>query len=469
MLSLHAAVKSLPVGLRLTLCHVYGRVPYALRYGAAYRAQAKLLSRSQWWSAEELEAYQRTRLRTLIEHAGRRIPYYRELFEEHGIRPEHIQTQQDLKIVPPLTKETIRRNLDKLVDPTLPPSRLQRIETGGTTGLPMPIFQHRTEVEAREWAFVWRSWQWAGFRKADRRAILRGSRFPPSRTGERRCWASNPVHKAVVFSSFCMRDEELHTYSRVLRRFRPHAIQAYPSSLHLMTRFFRNNGIPPVPLRCLLTSSETLHPYQRVEIEAYWGAPVFDLYGNAERSVMVAQCEQGGHHVISEYGILELEDASGEPVVEFDRPGEIVSTGFINRAMPFIRYRTGDIGMYREGTCACGRAYPLMHGILGRKQEFFVDRNGTVIRSMFSDEPIVDFTRKLNAYQYIQETAGKLRLTLEVKPGCGFTDEERVSIIDIFHSYFPDFELEIALTDSIPRTRSGKFRYVIQKLELDDR
>jgi phenylacetate-CoA ligase len=439
-----------------------------LRYGAAYRAQKKLLGRSEWWSREELEAYQRAQLRALIEHAASRIPYYRELFAEHGIRPEHIRTARDLRIVPPLTKETIRRDLDKLVDPTLPPSRLRRIETGGTTGLPMPIVQHATEVEAREWAFVWRNWRWAGFRPAHRRAILRGNRFPPSRGGERRCWEHNPVQKAVVFSSFCMRDEELHTYARVLSRFRPAAIQAYPSSLHLMTRFFRNHGIPPVPLRCLLTSSETLHPHQREEIEAYWGAPVFDLYGNAERSVMVAQCERGGYHVISEYGILSLEDESGDPVVDFDRPGEIVSTGFLNRAMPFIRYRTGDIAVYREGACACGRAHPLLHGIMGRIQEFFVDRNGGVVRSMFSDEPIMEFTDRLTAYQYVQTVPGRLRLDLEAKPGCGFTDAERASIVECFHSYFPDFDLEIALADSIPRTRSGKFRYVIQHLAIED-
>ena len=86
---------------------------------------------------------------------------------------------------------------------------------------------------------------------------------------------------------------------------------------------------------------------------------------------------------------------------------------------------------------------------------------------MFSDEPIQPCADRLSAYQYVQEVPGELRLTLDLKPGAEVTPEERREIIRSFHSYFPDFTLDVAIVDRIPRTSSGKFRYVIQKLALD--
>src|SRR5690606_29509617 len=107
---------------------------------------------------------------------------------------------------------------------------------------------------------------------------------------------------------------------------------------------------------------ETLEPDKRVEIETVFGVRVFDWYGQAERVAAIGTCEEGNYHALTDYGLFEL-----LPVE--DGFFEIVGSGYNNKVMPLHHYRTGDRVKYSGKDCKCGRIFPVIDQIIGRKDK----------------------------------------------------------------------------------------------------
>ena len=145
--------------------------------------------------------------------------------------------------------------------------------------------------------------------------------------------------------------------------------------------------------------------------------------------------------------------------------GEIVCTGFDNRAMPFIRYRTGDYASYAgEQSCACGRHYRLLQEVRGRwTQELFFGADGTKI-SMTSMNLHSDIFRNVRNYQFVQDIPGKCML--RIVKNDGYTDLDEAAIQKEFNLRFgTSIELTIKYTDELQRTMRGKQRFIIQNIK----
>ena len=151
-----------------------------------------------------------------------------------------------------------------------------------------------------------------------------------------------------------------------------------------------------------MTISETVTDSIRVYIEKTLNTRVYSFYGHTERAAIAGECEKHTHyHVEPTYGYIEIIDENGN-VIEDDRPGEIVTTGFTNEVMPLIRYKTGDIGQWDlETSCECGRYYKMLKRVYGRTADFLYDYkkqkiNFTAIR----EQLIYDF--HVLEFQFIQ-------------------------------------------------------------------
>jgi len=134
-------------------------------------------------------------------------------------------------------------------------------------------------------------------------------------------------------------------------RIQPFLTNYYPSAIFLMTNYFKSRDLNPPKVTSIITSSETLLPEHRTEIENFWGCKVYDWYGLGERVAAIGECEDGGFHINLEYGIVEFKDVSGS------NQKEIIATSFWNFAMPLIRYSTRDlITPSTNSKCSCGRS-----------------------------------------------------------------------------------------------------------------
>lgn len=457
--------KRIPYPIKQSFKYIYGMIPVPLRYGRVFRETYTFLQKSQWWSRGELEEYQLQQLEKLLNHAYENVPYYRRVFDERGIKPKDIKDISDLRKLPCLTKDIVRNNLPDLIAQNYPKSTLQYVTTGGTTGIPLGFYWEKGVTSPKEWAFVWRGWNWAGYEFGQKRITLRGNVIKRFKNNDRQWWEYNPVDNALILSSYHMTEENLPQYIKKISIFRPTAIQGYPSSLAILANYLKNENLRLEGINCVLTSSESMYHHKRETVEKYFRAKIFDHYGNSERNALIMECEQGNYHIISEYGILELLGKDGNSVNKEGEKGEIIATGFNNYAMPLIRYKTGDIAVHDNQRCSCGRNYSLLERIEGRTQAYFVDKTGSLISFISADIALWDFKDKINAYQFVQIEPGKVVLHIDAKRN--FSISELRNIKNTFLESYALFDLKIDFVENIRKTRSGKFRYLVQKLPVE--
>jgi phenylacetate-CoA ligase len=149
-------------------------------------------------------------------------------------------------------------------------------------------------------------------------------------------------------------------------------------------------------------------------LEEGFGAPVRDGYGMAEFGTIAVQCDRGAYHVESERLLVEVVDADGSVLPAGER-GELVVTDLMNRAMPLIRYRTGDHGSLAEGWCDCGHPGDLLTGFTGRD-------HGTLTFGSGLRVPVIALTRvvrlhPLRRFQIVRRAIDELEILLLPRTG----------------------------------------------------
>ena len=218
----------------------------------------------------------------------------------------------------------------------------------------------------------------------------------------------------------------------------------------------RNQLTSTLPaINAALLGSEACDPAQRARIESAFATRVYTWYGQSERVVLAGECEQcETYHHFPTYGMLELMRRDGQ-ACEVGERGEIVGTGFWNRAMPLIRYRTDDSAVREEPYCQCGRNWDRFSDVVGRwNTEGVIARQGNVI-SAAALNMHGDCFANVSRYQYYQTAVGKVVILVVAAPGFSSGDVE--SIIAA-HRGKTQEEIEYAVerVTQIPLTPSGK-------------
>jgi len=444
---------------------VYSRLPMRIRYGKIYKEYRAFLEESQWWSCERLQEWQLQQLNKLLNHAYENVPYYRRVFDERGLKPNDIQDFNDLQKLPYLTRDLVRENLEDLVARNYPKSKRLFFATGGSTGIPLGFYWEKGRTRSLERAFMWRQWSWMGYEpeRRNRTVVLRGllTRNP---LGD-----YDPIENSLILSSYNLREDTLERYIQRIRNFKPVSMQAYPSVITILAGYMLRNSVPPIDsLKVILCGSENLFPQQRELIERAFQCRVFSWYGQGECVSLAGNCERSNdYHIFSEYGITEIIDADGNPVLEDqESPGKIVATGFNNYLMPFVRYETGDIGVRTPGTCSCGRNYPLLKRIEGREQEYILTKDARIVSltGLIFGLHFSAFQR-IKQMQLVQEKKGSIMINIVKADNYSAEDEEEISV-KMQDAVEGTLDIEFNYVDDIRRTERGKHKFLIQKLPI---
>lgn len=427
-------------------------------YGKEFNKTYKFLEKSQWWDEKTHEEYQLEQLKKVVKNAYDNVPYYTKLFNKHGIKPEKIKSFEDFEKIPYLTKEMICENIDELYNKNYPKYKIEYKTTGGSTGVPMGLYQDRFYTRKVENAYVTHMWNRVGYdiKKKHKIIYIRGIHIE----GEKEI---NGKH--MILNSFLINDESFRRYAEEIKQFNPDFINGYPSAIYILAKHMVDNNlcIELPNLKAILLSSENVYDFQREIIEKAFGKKTYTFYGHTERACIGGECEESrAYHLQSEYGYTELINSEGKKVTKEGELGEIVCTGFINPVMPFIRYKTSDIAVNTLEKCSCGRNYKLIKRIEGRIQDFIIDSKNNTLTFTCQDEPLWHIKEKMNAYQYVQNEKGKL--VLNISPKEPLSEKEIQVIHDEFENIFKNIQLEICNVDHIERTKSGKFRYLIQNI-----
>ena len=435
-----------------------------------FRKTYKFLKKSQWWSKERLEEYQLQQLSKLLHHAYENVPYYRRVFDERGLKPKDIQDLNDLQKLPFLTKDIVRENLDDLKARNYPEDKFEYVTTGGTSGGvlgPLGFYYEKGVSRAREWAFMKAQWDRVGYHFLDKCVILIG--YVSKSAGAGKFFEYSLFGRWLILSPFLMSDENLPKYINKIRKFKPRFIQAFPSEIIILAKYMAENNVEPFhSVKALFLGSENLYLLQRRFLEEVFKCRVYSWYGHAEQAVLAGECEVStNYHIFPEYGIVELVDDSGKLITKENETGEIVVTGLNNFIMPFIRYRTMDLGRLSNVECECGRSYKLITQIEGRVQDMVVTKDQSVI----SLTAVLAAVKRLEGYpqlkklQFIQEKEGVLKI--KIMKGASYSEKDEKAIFeDLYKNFGKTLDIEIEYVDYIPLTKMGKHRYLIQKLPI---
>jgi phenylacetate-CoA ligase len=440
----------------------------AYRQGSSVPRHLRELEESQFYSPEKIADLQMERLRHLLMHAFRNCPFYTRRFNEAGFDPARVQSPDDLRSLPVLTKKDIQNNLEQLTAGNLPPSDLVPDKTGGSTGQPLNFFINQDRVYSRNAAAL-RHDRWTGWDIGQKAAYLWGHHGDLNIVNQFKSRVRRLLlDRNLILDTASITAAKLAQFRKDLLRYRPTIYVGYANSVYLYARFLKETAATEYHRpTAIITSAEMLDPEQRRIIEEVFACKVFDRYGSRETSIIASECDRHtGLHVCAETIYLEI-IADGQPA----RPGQlgkIVITDLMNYGMPFIRYRIEDIGRPSEHrTCSCVRGLPLIDMAAGRVTDFLLTPEGKIISGASMTIFLIANTPGLAQAQLVQEK--KDELVMKIVRGEKF-GEESVKYLEreVTHFFGPTVKLRLEYVESIPPEASGKHRFSFSKLDVSE-
>lgn len=422
-------------------------------------AVRRTLEDSQWWAVERLQAFQTQRLRALLADVSQHVPYYRDVFRDRGFDPSVVRSPADLQRLPFLTKALIREHTDRLRHDQA--DDLSRFNTGGSSGEPL-VFYIGKERTTHDVAAKWRATRWWGVDIGDREMVVWGS---PIELGaqDRMRKVRDAVLRTRLLPAFEMNEAKLDDFIDQIRSFRPRMLFGYPSALTHIARHAELRGVAldGLGIEVAFVTSERLYDEQRESIARVFGCRVANGYGGRDAGFIAHECPEGRMHITAEDIIVELIGQDGQPV-PIGSPGEVTITHLATRHFPFIRYRTGDMAVMGREACHCGRSLPTLQEIQGRTTDFLMTADGTVMHGLALIYIVRDI-EGVRSFKIVQESLELTRLQLVVDQG--FDRGCEPDIVDGFRRRLGgSVHIEVEYVDVIPPEKSGKFRYVVSRV-----
>jgi phenylacetate-CoA ligase len=449
----------MPHPVRNLLTTARGYVLARVRYQKLFWETLQDLKEREQWGRSAMRKFQDRAVRELAAHCYETVAYYRRVWTEAGIAPRDIEGADDLARLPVLTREAVRENWQALVSEAVPPAAQITVYTSGTTGSGLRVV-YNEDALILNWAFRARQRTWAGVDPRDWRITFFGSRIAPVRRTKPPFWTCNYFERQIMMSIFHLSEACLPHYLDYLQAHEGLVLEGFPSVLAIVADFMQHQGAR-IPMKAVFTDGEPLSREAREKIESAFCTKVFDCYGMTEWVGLIHECEEGGYHLMSDYGILEVLDESDNPVPH-GAEGYLVWTGFTNRAMPLVRYRIGDKGMWdTEQECACGRPFPLVHPTITRDGDCVRSADGRLL-SPRSISPLVRH-KSFKACQFIQEDTRSL--VVRIVPGNGHTDRDSEEVEKALRGVIGDsLSVSIELADAPVQLANGKIPLIISKV-----
>lgn len=414
-----------------------------------------------WQRRDVVLSQQLERIRALLAHAERTVPYYRETFRELGVRSHDVRTHDDFARLPVLTKDIVRERARDLISTVYPVSRLQPHHSGGSTGQPLSFYHDRDYVAASD-AGTFRTMLQAGWRPGEMVAFFWGWNKRLYAMSRLEFEARQHLRREYQFDSFRGGEAEFARWVRTFDRIRPKVVYGYASAIAQFAAYVLATGRRLPPIRGVFTTAEKLLPLQREQMEAAFGCQVFDCYGSSEVRNIAAQCRHRRMHVNADFVVLETLDGGvvegAAAAASASRP--FVLTSLRSYGMPFIRYRNDDCGALVDGDCACGSGFPLMQLDIARTSDHFVLSDGRLVHGLFFIHRLYG-SRGVANFQFHQVARNHIILyAVRAKSDGGFDESVARAVQEILSLTTVPITVDLREVEHIPLSAAGKHRYV---------
>ena len=451
-----------PRWLSASAGRAYALLPQGLRIGSAYASFRDEIAQAQGRVAAWRLA--RRKLENTLRWAIETVPAYR----RYAKLLDEIEDPADLLAQLPVTgKLDIKRDPNHYLSGAMPVSKRLRMFTGGSTLNPLQFYLQRDLSRPKEYAFMQCFRERVGAGANELTLSLRGRSVPSAARKGGCLWMLEPIKRQLVLSSDHLEERYMPQYASILLEHKPAFIEAFPSALYPLARWLAEHPLPEFTsnLRGVMLFSENVYGFQMRLFREVFGCPVLQHYGHSERVLMAASMPDDDRYFFwPQYGWFELLDGDGQPVTQPGVLGHIVGTSFDNRVMPFVRYRTGDLGVLGEGGHPLLHGYPVCERIEGRMQEFLVCRDHRLISIATIGAAHFPQLADSEAIQYEQRRPGEVTLKI-VAPQVPSAEQQRQIAAAFREKTQGGCDARVIRVERIERTGRGKRRMLVQHLD----
>ncbi len=359
---------------------------------------------------EELRKLQSERLKNLVYHVYKNVPFYREKMQEIGLSPEDINSIDDINLLPFTTKEDLRDNYPYGMF-AVPLSEIIRIHaSSGTTGKPTVVGY--TQKDITSWAeCAARALYMADGSKKSVIQVAYGYGLFTGGLGMH--YGAEKIGASVIPISGGNTQRQI----MIMKDFGSTILCCTPSYALYIAETMKEMGIDPkeLKLRAGIFGAEPWTEAMRKEIEAQLNIKALDIYGLSEITGPGVSCEcehQVGMHIQEDMFYPEVIDPA-TLTSSTQGKGELVFTTINKEGIPLLRYRTRDITMLNSEQCKCGRTFVRMSKVLGRTDDMLIIRGVNVFPSQI-EEVLVKYSEIAPHYVIIVSREGNFDV-LEIK------------------------------------------------------
>ncbi len=399
-----------------------------------------------------------SKLTALLDFVYSNNRYYRELFDKHGVDVRNIHNPEDFRKIPFLTKESIRAESNEMVSDHS--GRVSVRKTSGSTGIPLVFVKDRDSTAYMD-ALMYEVYGWHGIAIGDRQSRVWG--IPLDFKNRTFTKLKDFLLNRKRLVSFDITEESCKEHFLTLKRFKPAFMYGLVNTIVEFAKLSARVGLDPAELRLkvVVTTGEILFPRSRQLLQEAFQCPIVNEYGTTENGVVAFECRSGEMHLLMHNIYVEIiNPENGSPVAPGEM-GEIILTELHSYAMPFIRYRVGDIIRLSSRTCACGLELPLVDEVIGRESDLIVTPDGRRISSAILSYSMTDDVLKFRSYQRAID-----RLDVFIQKTDNFKEDDLSLIEKKIRTYLgEEISITMNMVKDLEPERSGKFRHFVSELK----
>lgn len=404
---------------------------------------------------------QEIRLKRILLHAYRNVPYYHNVLGKAKVVVGGKINLDNFNKIPILTKEIIRREGKNLYSRDCKKRNSYENTSGGSTGEPVKFLQDRR--------------YWIG--------TMAGAWFQNSFVDNYPCkqlklWGSerdilqggygikgvfkNWVYSRKYLNAFKMSEENMKNYIQEINLYKPIIIEAYVQSIYEMSKFARENKLNVYSPKGIIVSAGTLYPEMKKLIEDVFGCPIFNRYGSREVGDMACSCDKDeGLHLSIFSNYVEILDKKLKPCKPREI-GKVYVTMLNNYSMPLIRYDIGDVAVpSKKQKCSCGRGLPLIESVRGRDVNLFKTRKGDLVDGEYFTH-LFYLKNWVERFQVVQKDYDLIEIKI-----VGNKDKKEMKKIErgIKVAMGKDCKIKWEFVLEIKPTKSGKYLYTVSEIK----
>jgi phenylacetate-CoA ligase len=408
-------------------------------------------------SRKHIEKLQWKKTKWMIKYAYENTIFYKERFDELGIKPEDIKEASDMLKIPITTKQDLKlAGEDKFLVRKYDESVLKTSHTSGSSGVPFKSY-----FDGRAWAII-------KFSAKFRARILCGFVFGKIVNAQTMTLENEKLANSKFFICNLFVNRKYLSVFRTLdkqvefhQKFKPKAIYSLPSYLLLLGEYLDKNDID-LKLKMIFSSSELLDNKTKKMLEKYFRCPVYDIYGSTEVKEVSFSDEIGKYHVNDDLYYLEFVKDSRH--AKYGEDSEIVITTLENRAMPLLRYSIMDRGTSIKRTKKTKYSFSLMKPSMGRNIDYFITKSGRRI-SPYVLTIEVEFVPGVLQFQMIQKTIDKAVLNLRITGDFKESSKNKITkrLSKLLNN---EVRFEVKVMDTLPLEKNGKFKIVKNEVKI---